>query len=97
MAESEENLSNIQSEDDEITRILDGRYAKKYNKATKNALKNIFGGSTLGISKDLQIDKCSTKGWQIVLLFLWLIIITSRNISPNPTRCGSINDKNSTG
>ena len=28
MAESEDNLSNIQSEDEEITRILDGRYAK---------------------------------------------------------------------
>ena len=28
MAESKENLSNIQSEDEEIARILDGRYAK---------------------------------------------------------------------
>ena len=25
------------------------------------------------MSKDLQINKCSTKGWQIVLFFLWLI------------------------
>ena len=43
MAESEDNLSNIESEDEDITRILDGRHAKNTIKPTKNAPKTISG------------------------------------------------------
>ena len=39
MAESEDKLSNIESEDEEITRILDSRHTKNTIRATKNALK----------------------------------------------------------
>ena len=39
MAESEDNLSSIESEDEEITHMLYGRHAKNTIRATKNALK----------------------------------------------------------
>ena len=42
MAKSEDNLSNIESEDEEITRILDGRHTKNTVRATKNALKTFL-------------------------------------------------------
>jgi hypothetical protein len=48
MAESEDNLSNIESEDEEIARILDGRHAEKYNKGNKKCSKNIFRRSRGG-------------------------------------------------
>ena len=35
MAESEDNLSNIGQEDDEIARILDGKHAENTAKATR--------------------------------------------------------------
>ena len=44
MADSEDNLSNIESEDEEITRILDGRHAKNVIRATFS--------EAVGMSKD---------------------------------------------
>ena len=61
-SKDKDNLSNIESEDEEITRILGGRHPETTLRATKKALK-----------MDLHIEKCSTKSWQIVLCFLWLI------------------------
>jgi hypothetical protein len=60
MAESEDNLSNIESEDEEIARILDGRHAKNTIKATKNALKTFLDavGDVEGLA-DKKMLKCS--------------------------------------
>lgn len=59
MAESEDNLSNIESEDEEITRILDGRHAKNTIRATKNALKTFSEavGDVEGLTDKEMLDK----------------------------------------
>jgi hypothetical protein len=62
IAESEGNLSNIESEDEEIARILDGRHAKNTIKATKNALKTFL--DAVGDVEGLTDKKWSTKVWR---------------------------------
>ena len=59
MAESEDNLSNIESEDEEITRILDGRHGKNTIRATKNALKTFLEavGDVEGLTDKEMLDK----------------------------------------
>ena len=59
MAESEDNLSTIESEDEEITRILDGRHAKNTIRATKNALKTFSEavGDVEGLTDKEMLDK----------------------------------------
>ena len=59
MAESEDNLSSIESEDEEITRILDGRHAKNTIRATKNALKTFSEavGDVEGLTDKEVLDK----------------------------------------
>ena len=92
MAESEDNLSNIESEDEEITRILDGRHAKNTIRATKNALKTF--SEAVGDVEGLTDKECSTKGWRsflLVLFFLWLIFRYSiLFIDPQLVRFGEI-------
>jgi hypothetical protein len=63
MAESEDNLSNIESEDEEIARILDGRHAKNTIKATKNSLKTFLDavGEVEGLTDKKMLDKSLAK------------------------------------
>ena len=91
MAESEDNLSNIESEDKEITCILDGRHAKNTIRATKNALKTFSEavGGVEGLTDKEMLDKY----WRnfVVLFFLWLIFRYDISfIDPQLVRFGEI-------